>query len=906
MYSRKEEILQTIELHKKGLTAAEVADILQIDRSNASRYLSELYKEEKIQKRSGRPVIYEAISDDQVHVDTSTDITFETLVGENASLKVSIQQAKAAILYPPRGLHTIIFGETGTGKSMFAECMYHFAVQSHMLEKAAPFVSFNCADYAQNPQLLFGHIFGIRKGAYTGATEDSPGLIAKADGGILFLDEIHRLPPEGQEMLFTFIDKGVYRPLGESAQVYEASVQIIGATTESSDSFLTTFNRRIPMAITLPSLAARSLDERYEIISLFIKQEANRLNQRIQVEKEAILAFMLYDAEANIGQIKRDLKLVCAKAFLHYRTHRQDILVIRKKDCSLQVQKGLLKVKEMADRLDRFLEGKGEFLSFEPKEADAVWSHDPERNMQVYNDIEEKVSTLSETGVASVDLEKLISRDVDAYFETYVEELAQAPVQKELIPQELWQLTNRLYDIAEEELDRKYNEKARFAFAMHLQSTLDRVAEGHMIVHPDLNTVRKKLKSEFQVALDLSSIIEEEYDVEIPFDEIGFISMFLSIQVGETESLPLNKVDIVVLMHGRATASSMLETAQELLSTTIGTAMNMSLETEVQEMYADLLAYVNGNRDELSNGLLLLTDMGSLNSFANLIYEETGIRTKAISMTSTMIVIEALRMADAGRSLEDIYQNIQISFESIVREQFRSLHETKRTKKAIVVTCFTGEGVAAKLYQRIAPIVDQSKVEIIQMQFIERETFKKHIDGLLEEYEIRAIAGTVEIEYQNIPFFSAYDVFNHERLNVLKRIVSDGVPLETIVNSLKGTITHVSSLKSLIIDLQKAVQQIQTQMHLIVEPSAEAGIVIHLAFLIESLLKEEPTRHFPDLASFQKRYRLEADQLKTSLMLIEKNYNVRIPEDEIAFLTQMFIENKVDTHFNSYTLDESV
>jgi len=214
--------------------------------------------------------------------------------------------------------------------------------------------------------------------------------------------------------------------------------------------------------------------------------------------------------------------------------------------------------------------------------------------------------------------------------------------------------------------------------------------------------------------------------------------------------------------------------------------------------------------------------------------------------------------------------------------------------------------VAAKLYQRIAPIVDQSKVEIIQMQFIERETFKKHIDGLLEEYEIRAIAGTVEIEYQNIPFFSAYDVFNHERLNVLKRIVSDGVPLETIVNSLKGTITHVSSLKSLIIDLQKAVQQIQTQMHLIVEPSTEVGIVIHLAFLIESLLKEEPTRHFPDLASFQKRYRLEADQLKTSLMLIEKNYNVRIPEDEIAFLTQMFIENKVDIHFNSYTLDESV
>ncbi|MCD5002666.1 sigma 54-interacting transcriptional regulator [Enterococcus saccharolyticus] len=901
MYSRKEEILKTIELHKQGLTAAEVADMLQIDRSNASRYLSELYKEEKIHKRAGRPVIYEPLTDELVHVDTSTDVTFDTLVGANASLKVSIQQAKAAILYPPRGLHTIIFGETGTGKSMFAECMYHFAVQSKVLKRDAPFISFNCADYAQNPQLLFGHIFGIRKGAYTGATEDSPGLMAKADGGILFLDEIHRLPPEGQEMLFTFIDKGVYRPLGESAQTYEASVQIIGATTESSESFLTTFNRRIPMAITLPSLAARSLDERYEIISLFIKQEANRLNQGIQVEKDAILSFMLYDAEANIGQIKRDLKLVCAKAFLHYRTHGQKNLLIRRKDCTLQVQKGLLKVKEMSDRLDRFLEGKGDFLTFEPGASDVVWSHDPERNMQVYNDIEEKVSTLSQTGVENIDLEQLISRDVDAYFETYVEELAQTPVHKNLIPQDIWQLTNNLYDIAEKELDRKYNEKARFAFALHLQSTLDRIRDGHMIIHPDLNTVRKQLKSEFQVALDLSTYIEEECDIEIPFDEIGFISMFLSIQVGEFEPLPINKVGVIVLMHGRATASSMLETAQELLGTDTGIAMNMTLDTEVKAMYNEVLSYVYEAKDELSNGVLILTDMGSLNSFANLIYEETGIRAKAISMSSTMIVIEALRMSDAGRSLEDMYQNIQMSFETIVREQFRNVNEAKGTRKAIVVTCFTGEGVAAKLYHRIAPIVNESQVEIIQMQFIERETFKKHIDSLMEEYEIKAIAGTVEVDYQNIPFFSAYDVFDDEKLNVLRRIIGEEVSIDTIVDSLKDTLVHVRSLPALIKDLQKAVHQIQTQLHLIVEPGVEGGIVIHLAFLVESLLKGEDARVFPNLADFQKQYRLETDQIRTILMSIERNYYVRISEDEIAFLLKTFIDNRLETNQESYT-----
>lgn len=88
--------------------------------------------------------------------------------------------------------------------------MHKFAMEAARLTETAPFVVFNCADYANNPQL-----FGVKKGAYTGAVEQK-GLIEKANGGILFLDEVHRLTPEGQEMLFTFIDGGMYRRLGES------------------------------------------------------------------------------------------------------------------------------------------------------------------------------------------------------------------------------------------------------------------------------------------------------------------------------------------------------------------------------------------------------------------------------------------------------------------------------------------------------------------------------------------------------------------------------------------------------------------------------------------------------------------------------------------------------------------
>ena len=73
----------------------------------------------------------------------------------------------------------------------------------------------------------------------------------------------------------------------------------------------------------------------------------------------------------------------------------------------------------------------------------------------------------------------------------------------------------------------------------------------------------------------------------------------------------------------------------------------------------------------------------------------------------------------------------------------------------------------------------------------------------MEEYEIKAIAGTVDVEYQNIPFFSVYDIFDDEKLNVLKRIASDEVAIDTIVHSLSGVITSVDSLQKLILMLQK-------------------------------------------------------------------------------------------------------
>lgn len=75
---------------------------------------------------------------------------------------------------------------------------------------------------------LFGHI----KGAFTGAEKDNEGLLALADKGVLFLDEVHELKAECQEKLFLFMDQGIYHRVGDNDKWYKSDVRIIFATTE--------------------------------------------------------------------------------------------------------------------------------------------------------------------------------------------------------------------------------------------------------------------------------------------------------------------------------------------------------------------------------------------------------------------------------------------------------------------------------------------------------------------------------------------------------------------------------------------------------------------------------------------------------------------------------------------------
>ena len=886
---RKDQILALLKQKNEPLSAKDVANYFGLDRANVSRYLNELFKENKIKKMTGKPVLYHCTDEDKESNKDGVDSNvFTRLIGAEGSLKVMIQQAKAAILYPPRGLHTLVLGRTGTGKSLFAECMYQFALESNVISEDAAFISFNCADYTQNPQLLFGHIFGVKKGAYTGADEDRIGLLEKADKGILFLDEIHRLPPEGQEMLFTFIDKGAFRPLGESEHFKSASVQIIGATTESPENYLLeTFTRRIPMTITLPTLEERQLEERYQLIEYFLIQESRRLNETIYLERQALIALLFYHATANIGQLQRDLKLACAKAFLHYKTKTIPYLFIEQHDLPIHVQKGLLHMKDSPEKMDRLIDAEQDiFKFFDSKEIsrhfESTYEHD------FYTQLEKKLHQLHQEGESEKNIQHKLTLDIQQYFNQYVDQLPSQASIKEMIDHEIWELTEKIYTYAEKALNRLYSQKMRFAFSLHLQGTIDRMMHHKTIFHPNLNDIRKKYAEEFKISIEVAQMIEEALTVEIPLDEIGFIAMFLASEIEESMHQQKQKVDIIVMMHGQSTATSMLQTVEELLGIQHGLAIDMPLSMEVRTMYERVKKAVLER--QTAKGVLLLVDMGSLTSFGHMLFEETGVRTRTMTMASTPIVLEAVRKASLGRSLEDIYQSCQQIFE----QQYQSTAlRTKPVKKAFIITCFTGEGVAQKLKEKMEPLVADTDIQIITLQFLHRDAFRKRIDELIEVYDIIAIAGTVHFQYDDIPFFTAYDVFQENKQVEIHRLIHKEAPFQKMVKSLEGHLTEVGSIPKLIQRLRKVLLELQSQLNLTLEEGVDMGMILHLAFLIESRKLQQPVRMFLTLEQFRKRYIYEMNIVKEILYGLEEAYQIQFDENEMAYILQMCLENKL-------------
>ena len=201
----------------------------------------------------------------------------------------------------------LIEGESGTGKELVAAAIHRGSPRGRR-----PFVAVNCG--AIPPDLLESEFFGHVRGAFTGAVNDTLGLLRSAHGGTLFLDEVAELPPRLQIKLLRVLDEKRVRPVG-STRMHPVDVRIIAASNRRLEEALREGSFRVDLfyrlnviRIVIPPLRERKSDVP-ALVAHFLRQFNERFAREVQgASPDAMVALMAYDYPGNVRELENLLE----------------------------------------------------------------------------------------------------------------------------------------------------------------------------------------------------------------------------------------------------------------------------------------------------------------------------------------------------------------------------------------------------------------------------------------------------------------------------------------------------------------------------------------------------------------------------------------------------------------------
>jgi DNA-binding NtrC family response regulator len=232
---------------------------------------------------------------------------FGSIVGTSPEMeKLYRIVAKAAYSTHP----VLVLGESGTGKELVARSI-HFSGPF----RDKPFIPVDCGSLV--PTLIESELFGYVKGAFTGAQRAKDGLLAIAEGGTVFLDEVGELPIDLQAKLLRAIQEKEIRPVGSTKHI-PINVRILAATNRDLEEGVAqgTFRRDLYFRLNVLSLRIPSLRERRQDIPILASHFLERLSRNSEPERtlsdDAMKAMLAYDWPGNVRELENCLERACA------------------------------------------------------------------------------------------------------------------------------------------------------------------------------------------------------------------------------------------------------------------------------------------------------------------------------------------------------------------------------------------------------------------------------------------------------------------------------------------------------------------------------------------------------------------------------------------------------------------
>lgn len=882
-------------------TATHIANEFGIKRNTASLYLNTLVNNQQVIKINSRPVYflhkeafenqffpiseyqYPSINDlfTEKPYHDNEETFFNMLIGYNQSLKRPIEQLKMAMLYPNGGLPLLITGASGTGKSYLAKILYQYCINQKIIAQDAPFITFNCAQYTSNPELLTSNLFGYIKGAFTGADNSHPGVFDHANGGILFLDEIHRLNAEGQEKLFTYLDQGIIYRIGDTKNSINLKVRLIFATTENiHETFIQTFLRRIPVRVELPELEHRTKQEKEQLIYFLFQTEAKIINKTLQISPQTLACLKNQTFTGNIGELENVIKNTVAGAFA--KQSNNNLIHISIYDIPAQfINQQLLKTVQLNESAIEI--NKSTNLSY------LIHSHNP-----IYEKIYDtyiKLFALFKGERQSTEEEKNTAMKMHAEINNLFDRLifdAKNIQNQQIITFIINNVKNELQYL-EETFNIQFNGNYAYAISYYLFYRVDFVYNFDLKTQEIIDSFILNISQKNPLVYRLVDIFLQSIDHKIDIQHQPIDIIILTLYLSKTGIIDNNiYTKAIILAHGYATASSIANVANRLLERNLFEAFDMPIDITPNEIANKVMNYIE--RNDISHGLIILVDMGSLKEIYQLFPHTITSPIAIINNVSTQIALNVGSLILANTYLEKIIE--EVTPQNITEHKI--IYPERNKPKVIITTCATGIGTANKIKTLLEESIPSSlELNIIAYDFEPLERNKKNV-AIFSLYNVIAIIGTLNPNIMHVPYISLEELIsgksNQNLLSLFNTIADD-----KMIQSINDSIIKNFSLKRVIesvtiLDTNKVINHIEqcinqyeqiTQSRL--ANDKKVALYIHISCLIERLIRNMPIETHIHQHDFQCQKEW-LEQIETAFSVIESIYSVKIPPIELFYI----------------------
>ncbi len=600
-------------------------------------------------------------------------------------------------------------------------------------------------------------------------------------------------------MLFYLMDRERFRRMGDVHERH-ASLLLLAATTEDpATSLLPTFRRRIPMTITLPGLHERTVTERYELLRAFFTTECSSIGTNIHVDAQVLQALLLYDCPGNVGQLRTDVQLTCARAYLEYRTLNLPELHIYLGMLPDHARQGLLRTAELHRQLApiKMLLEAPHIFTPTGLNLDSL----PESAHDLYDTISADLNRLRRSGLPDNEINRLLRLDIQDYFQRFAHEVSARPTGSAslLIDERMASVSRDIVAFAEEQLGRTLPEKLALVLAMHLTSALEHIAQGSQMTGLTLQSVRRTYPVEYEVARACLAQLRVALGVALPESETDVLAVLLAnaeTLLSDTQST----VGIVVAAHGRGIAPGLAELANTLVGVNSVRWVELTLDESPEELLDKVIHWVQVA--EQGSGVLLLVDFSSLLSLGELIFRQTGIEVRTLAGVSAPLVVEAARRAQRAPhlTLDQLATSLahpragneradnQLAYAE--RGQFEEpassnghqasdapgTMQERLLPRVILSICLTGFGSAAKIAELIEehmPGLRQQGIEIICMDISLSSKTADEVQRLVGNRRVMAVVGTINPHLDSYPFIALTDFLFGDGIARLRTLLGE-------------------------------------------------------------------------------------------------------------------------------------